>query len=115
MILSGTRTFAGRWAVFGRWTKSFDRLSADYRELFSLGAGWLAPFGRGRDFIGIGAFAADPSARTRGIEWGFEINYRVQLTQAMSVMPDLQCWFRDDPSGEKTRTVVGGARVNFEF
>jgi hypothetical protein len=105
---------AGRWALAGRYSRSFERLSADYRELASLGLLWVVPFGRPQDIAGLGFFAGDPSDASRGLESGAEIFYRLQLTQAVSVMPDLQCWSRDDRDGEYARSWVWGLRAEFQ-
>ena len=41
VMLSGLRIFDDRWALAGRYSRSFKRLSADYRELLSVGVMWL--------------------------------------------------------------------------
>ena len=115
VIISGDKRFDGRWALAGRWSKSFERLSADYRESASLGLLWLVPFGRLQDLGGLGVFYADPSDAERGHESGFEIFYRLRLTQAIGFMPDVQYWYRDDPDGSRTRSWVWGVRMEFEF
>ena len=115
VMVSGDIRFQGRWALAGRWSKSFNRLSADYRELASLGLLRLDPFSRSQDLVGLGLFAGDPSDSTRGWESGVEVFYRLRLTQAISVMPDIQYWWRDDQDGERARTWVWGIRSEFEF
>ena len=115
LMVSGDRRFDGRWAIAGRWSQSFERLSADYRRLFSVGAMWLVPLAREQDIAGVGFFAGDPSDSARGLESGAEVFYRLQLTQAVSVMPDVQYWSRGDPSGQDARTWVWGVRVEFQF
>jgi carbohydrate-selective porin OprB len=114
-MISGDRQFGGHFALAGRWSKSFERLSADHRELASLGLMWLQPFSRSQDIAGLGFFVGDPSDPDRGTESGFEVFYRLKLTQAVSVMPDLQYWSRDDRHGEGARTWAWGIRAEFEY
>jgi len=114
VALSAVRRFDGRFAVFGRWTRSWHRRSSKYRELLSIGGAWTRPFGRGEDFLGLGFFVADPSDGKRHTESGIELSYRVQLTQALSVMPDLQYWMRDEAGGDVDAVIVG-VRLNFEI
>jgi len=115
IMVSADRRFDGRWALAGRWSRSFNRLSADYRDLVSIGILSLAPFAREQDIAGFGVFTGRPSDSQRGRESGFEVFYRVVLTQAVGVMPNLQYWSRDEPSGENARTYVWGIRAEFEF
>jgi hypothetical protein len=115
LIVSAERRFDGRWAAFGRWSKSYNRLSADYRELLSLGMAWLQPFNFSQDFMGLGFFVGDPASPERGDEYGAELSYKLQLTQDASLMPDLQYWYRRDPDGQRTATWIAGIRFNFEF
>ena len=115
VMISADRHFGGHFALAGRWSKSFERLSADYRELASLGLMWLRPFSRLQDIAGLGFFVGDPSDPDRGTESGFEIFYRLKLTQALSVMSNLQYWSRDDRHGEGPRTWVWGIRAEFEY
>jgi len=115
MMFSAERRFGGRWAIFGRWSKSFRRLSADYRELLSAGGAWLRPFGFDQDFMGFGFFAGTPSDPAKSDEYGAELSYKVQLTQDFSVMPDLQYWYRSDPDSQRTSVWIAGVRANFEF
>jgi hypothetical protein len=115
VMLSGDRHFNGRWALAGRYSRSFERLSADYRGLLSVGVMWLLPFARSQDIAGFGLFAGDPSDPDRGTESGFEVFYRLQLTQAVGLMPDLQYWSRDDRDGDGARAWVWGIRAEFEF
>ncbi|MBW2510024.1 MAG: carbohydrate porin [Deltaproteobacteria bacterium] len=115
VMLSGDKHFNGRCALAGRWSRSLDRLSADYRELFSLGVLLLVPFSRTQDIAGFGVFTGEPSEADRGWESGAEIFYRLRLTQAVGLMPDIQYWSRDDRDGENARTWVFGLRMEFEF
>ena len=115
LMLTGERRFDGEWVAFFRWSKSYNRLTADYQELLSVGTAWLRPFGFSQDFLGLGIFVGDPSNPERGDESGAELSYKLQLTQDISVMPDLQYWHRDDPDGQRTSTWIGGIRANFEF
>jgi hypothetical protein len=115
LMISGDKRFGGAWALAGRWSRSFDRLSADYRENFSLGVLWLEPVRRSEDLAGFGLFSGDPSDADLGWESGFEVFYRLQLTNAVSILPDLQYWRRDDPDGNGTRSWVWGIRSEFEF
>jgi hypothetical protein len=115
VMVSGDRKFNGRWALAGRWSRSFERLSGDYRELFSLGAMWLEPFGRSQDIAGFGIFAGEPSDADRGVESGFEVFYVLRFTQTVSLMPDVQYWHRNDRDGPGARSWVLGFRADFEF
>jgi hypothetical protein len=115
VMLSADRRFGNRWALAGRWSRSFERLSADYRGLVSIGGLWLRPFGRANDRLGLGVFVGDPSDAARGAESGGEVFYRLQLTQGVSLMPDLQYWSRSDRGGAGAQTWVWGLRANFEF
>jgi hypothetical protein len=115
VMLSGDKHFNGRWAMAGRYSRSFERLSADYRELGSLCFLWLSPLAREQDIAGLGFFAGDPSDPARGTESGFEVFYRLKLTQAVSIMPDLQYWSREDDEGEGTSAWVLGIRAEFDF
>jgi hypothetical protein len=115
VMLSANRRFDGRWALAGRYSRSFERLSADYRELLSAAVMWLSPFDRAQDIAGFGVFAGDPSKPELGTESGAEIFYRMKLTQGISVMADLQYWSRDDGGGAETSVWVWGLRTELEF
>ncbi len=113
-MVSGYRTFAGRWALSGRWSRSWKRLSSDYRELYALGLLSLRPLSRSLDVAGLGVFTGQPSDASRGTESGAELFYRLQLTQALNLMGSAQYWSRDRAGGG-SGAWVGGLRVNFEF
>ena len=115
LMISGDRIIDNRWAIAGRYSRSFERLSADYRELASLGFMWLSPFRRSQDIAGFGVFAGEPSDAAFDVESGAEIFYRLKLTQAISIMLDLQYWSRDDASEAGTSAWVWGLRTEFEF
>jgi hypothetical protein len=115
VMISAERQFDGQWAVFGRWSRSFNRFEADYRELLSLGGGWINPFGFDGDFLGFGFFAGRPSNPAKSVESGFELCYKLVLTQGLSLMPDLQYWSRNDSGGNRVRTWVSGVRFNIEY
>jgi hypothetical protein len=115
LMLSVERRFSGRWATFARWSKSYKRLSADYQELLSIGVASLEPFGFSGDVAGLGIFVGDPSDPDRGDEYGAELSYKLQLTQDTSIMPDLQYWYRNDPTSQRISTWIVGMRFNFEF
>ena len=115
IMISGDKQFNGRWALAGRWSRSFERLSSDYRELFSLGAMWLDPLSRTQDLAGFGIWAGQPSDADRSLESGFEFFYVLRLTQTVSLMPDLQYWHRNDRDGPGARSWVLGFRADFEF
>jgi len=115
IMLSGDIRFQDLWALAGRWSKSFNRLSADYKELFSLGIMWLKPFGRMQDLVGFGLFAGKPSDASRNLESGGEIFYKLQLTHAISVTPDIQYWLRTDNNSENIHTWIWGIRSEIEF
>ena len=115
LMISGERQFDGRWAVFGRWSKSFKRFEAGYRELISLGIAWTRPFGFSNDFLGFGYFASRPSNPDKSVESGFELSYKLLISQGLSLMPDLQYWTRNDSGIDRVRTWVGGIRLNVEY
>ena len=114
LMISADWHYDGRWALAARWSRSFGRLSADYRDLVSLGGLWLAPFGRS-DLAGLGFFSGAPSDSSRGREYGVELFYVLRLTQAVGLMTDVQYWWRDDPGGGGAGTWVWGLRTEFEF
>ena len=115
VMVSGDIHFNGIVALAGRWSKSFNRLSADYRELFSLGTLWLNPFSRRQDILGIGFFTGKPSKVQLGWESGFELFYKMQITNAVSLMPDFQFWFRDQADSSGLESWVYGVRSEVEF
>ncbi len=112
--VTAVRRVGGRFAVFGRWTRSWHRRSSKYRELLSVGGAWTQPFGRSQDFLGLGFWVGHPSDAKRHSELGVELSYRIQLTQAVSVMPDAQYWVRDE-TGEDVNVLILGVRLNFEI
>jgi hypothetical protein len=114
-MISAVKRFDGRWALAGRWSRSFGRLSSDYRDLYALGVLWLVPLARSADIAGLGLFSGDPSDAARGRESGGELFYRLKLTQAVGLMLDFQYWSRDDDNAEKVRAQVWGLRAEFEF
>ena len=115
VILSLARKFHDRWVFAARWSKSYTRLTSDYRELVSLGLIHLSPAELDGDSLGIGVFAGKPSDATRGTEYGAEVFYKLRLTQDISIMPDIQYWYRNDSSVSAARSVVFGVRVNFAY
>jgi hypothetical protein len=114
-MLSAHGNFSGRWGLAGRWSKSYERLSSDYRELLSLAVLWLEPFSRPHDNLGFGVFAGDPSDPDRDVESGFEVFYKARISQALSLTPDIQYWSTDGATDRGTHAWVGGLRLNFEF
>jgi hypothetical protein len=115
LMLSGDINFNGNWALAARWSKSINRLTADHQELFSLGTLWTSPFNRAQDLLGIGFFSGKPSNETHNWESGFELFYKLQLTHAISVAPDLQYWFRKDANSPTVKTWIWGVRSEVEF
>ena len=115
IMISGDIHFKGSWALAGRWSKSFNRLTADYQDLVSLGMVWVTPFSRSQDLLGFGVFTGNPAeSETYNWESGFELFYKLQLTNAISILPDIQFWFRDDAIMDVS-TWVWGLRSEFEF
>ena len=114
-IISLARKFNDRWALAARWSKSYRRLTADHRELYSVGLLRLQPFGYSGDAIGVGIFRGTPSDDSRGTEYGAEVFYKLAIFQDLSIMPDIQYWQRNDPGGSNTRTVIYGIRINFDY
>lgn len=115
IMVSADRRFNNRWALAARWSKSFDRLSADYRELYSLAFMWLSPLERVQDIAGVGVFSGDPSEAQKGRESGFEMFYSLRLTQALGIMGDIQYWGREDPEEVETSSWVFGLRMEFTY
>jgi len=115
VIVSLARKFNERWVIAARWSKSFERLTSDHRELFSIGLILPRPYGLDGDSLGVGVFAGRPSNSERSDEYGAEFFYKLRLTQDISIMPDIQYWHRDDPGGESVRTFVYGVRINFAY
>jgi hypothetical protein len=115
IMVSANRRFNNRWALAARWSKSYNRLSADYRELYSLAFMWLSPLERIRDIAGFGLFSGDPSEADKGRESGFEMFYGFKLTQALGVMGNIQYWSRDDPDEIETSSWVFGLRMEFAY
>jgi hypothetical protein len=115
IMVSADRRFNNRWALAARWSKSYNRLSADYRELYSLAFMWLSPLERVRDIAGFGLFSGDPSEADKGRESGFEMFYGFKLTQALGVMGNIQYWSRDDPDEIETSSWVFGLRMEFAY
>ena len=89
-ILSVDRRLGETWVVAARWSKSFRRLTSDYRELYSAGLIRLQPFEMDGDSLGFGVFLGRPSDGQRGNEYGAEVFCKLRLTQDTSVMPDIQ-------------------------
>lgn len=115
LMLSAEHQFDGKFATFMRWSKSYKRLTSDYQELLSMGIALLQPFGFSQDLLGFGVFVGDPSSPEKAYEYGAELSYKLQLTQDISVMPDLQYWYRNDSSAQRISSWVTGVRLNFEF
>gem|GEM_PF-1869946 len=115
VMLSAMMRLGPAWGIAGRWSRSFRRLSSDYRQLVSVGLVRHEPMGRQNDFMAVGAFVGDPSDPSRATESGVELAYRIQLTQAVNLMPDLQFWTGRDASGKRSRAWIAGVRLNFEY
>lgn len=80
-----------------------------------MGVALLQPFGFSQDFLDFGVFVGDPSSPEKAYEYGAELSYKLQLTQDISVMPDLQYWYRNDSRAQRISSWVTGVRVNLEF
>lgn len=115
IMVSGDIHFNGKWALAWRWSKSLKRLMADHQELFSLGILWISPFSSSQDLAGFGLFSGKPSDAAHNWESGFEVFYKLQLTHAVSVLPDLQYWFRNDWDIASIQTWIIGLRSEVEF
>jgi len=61
------------------------------------------------------AWVGDPSDSDRDVESGFEIFYKAQISQALTLTPDIQYWSTDGATDHGTHAWVGGLRLNFEF
>jgi len=115
LMISGDILFNGVWAVAGRYSKSFKRFTSDHKELVSLGSLWLQPFDRPQDLVGLGVFTGKPSDPNHNWESGIELFYKLQLTNAISLLPDIQYWFRNDENIPDVQTWVFGLRTEIEF
>jgi len=114
LMISGNLIFDNIWGIAGRYSRSFRRFTADYRELASLAFLWELPYRRSDDLAGIGVFTGKPSDPDKNWESGFELFYKLQLTNGISFAPDLQYWLRKD-TDDKVRTWVLGFRSEIEF
>jgi len=115
LMISGDIQFNGVWAVAGRYSRSFKRFTADHKELVSLGFLWVNPFKRSADLAGLGAFTGKPSDPNFNWESGIEMFYKLQLTNAIGLLPDIQYWFRNDNNSSDVQTWVFGLRSEIEF
>lgn len=115
-MISGDIHFWNQLSLAARWSKSFNRLTSDYKDNISLGILMVNPFGRTQDLAGLGGFLGQPGASNYKRESGFELFYKLQLTQAISLTPDLQYWYRkDDGTSGNVNTWVWGLRSEIEF
>ena len=46
---------------------------------------------------------------------GIELFYKLQLTNAISLTPDIQYWFRNDKNSYDVQTWIFGLRSEIEF
>jgi hypothetical protein len=115
LMISGDKLFNGIWGIAGRYSRSFKRFTSDHKELFSLGALSLKPFNRSQDLAGFGVFTGKPSDPNHNWESGIELFYKLQLTNAIGLLPDIQYWFRNDENIPNVQTWVFGLRTEIEF
>ena len=114
-MISGDMLFNGVWGIAARYSRSFKRFTSDYKELVSLGFLWEQPFNRSQDLAGLGVFTGKPSDPNHNWESGFELFYKLQLTNAINLTPDIQYWFRNDKNSPDIQTWIFGLRGEIEF
>jgi hypothetical protein len=115
LMISGDMLFNGVWGIAARYSRSFKRFTSDYKELVSLGFLWEQPFSRSQDLAGLGVFTGKPSDPDHNWESGIELFYKLQLTNAISLLPDIQYWFRNDQNSSAVQTWIFGLRSEIEF
>jgi hypothetical protein len=115
LMISGDILFDGAWGIAGRYSRSFKRLTSDHKELVSLGFLWENPLDRPQDLVGLGVFTGKPSDAELNWESGIELFYKLQLTNAIGLLPDIQYWFRNDENISDVQTWIFGLRSEIEF
>ena len=111
-VLSAEQYVSTDVAVFGRFTRSWDRLPERYRGVLSVGTVWERPFGSEADRVGIAYAWIDPTEPADANEHLVEIYWRSQLTSRVQLTPDLQLWAPGRATGVR---VVGGLRLRVTF
>jgi len=79
------------------------------------GVGFLRPFDRHGDMFGFAVAWGHPSARSTQSETIVETFYRLQVTDAMQLSPDLQLVFNPANNSRDDFIAVLGARLRFQF
>ena len=115
LMISGDILFNGIWGIAARYSRSFKRFTADHKELVSLGFMWVNPINRPQDLVGLVAFTGKPSDPNHNWESGIELFYKLQLTNAIGLLPDIQYWFRNDKNSSDVQTWIFGLRSEIEF
>jgi len=78
-----------KWVVFARAGSGSEQFARS-REFFSGGIAWEAPFGRSRDFLGLGLAQAKAVRGGMHAENLAEVIYRWQFNRVFALSPDVQ-------------------------
>ena len=85
------------------------------RRTAAAGLGFERPFGQNNDLIGFGLGWGEPVNQDKSDQYVFEAFYRVQLTPATQLTPDLQIIFNPVDNPEENAIAVGGIRLRTLF
>ena len=80
---------APQWVTFARAGDGSEQFARS-REFLSGGFGWEAPFGRPRDFLGLGLARAKAVSGGLHLETLGEVVYRWQINRLVALSPDVQ-------------------------
>ena len=112
LVVSAKQRIRGRWGLFGRYTQSFKRLPEDgFRLAVVGGLVFVQPLGFDSDRVGIAYIFSAPSDGALRNEHGIEAFWRLQLTQLLSVTPDLQLYFTPARGTNRKPVAVFGLRM----
>ena len=118
MAFSISRSKNERWLPFLRLGYSDGGGGVFYERLLSTGFGYH-PASRSDDILGIGLSWARPSAETYGTslsdQYTSELYYRYQLTQLVSITPDIQYLVNPALNPDEKNVVVVGLRGRLSF
>jgi porin len=92
-----------------------DPSTTSVEHLLAGGIGFLRPFNRHGDMFGFAVAWGDPSARSTQSETIVETFYRLQVTDAVQLSPDLQLVFNPANNSRDDFIAVLGARLRFQF
>jgi len=86
--VSADREVAPHWIVFAR-AGGGSRHFAHSQRFGAAGVAWEGPFGRGKDYLGLGVAGGRAIGDDR-TEWRGELFYRWQVNRVLALTPDLQ-------------------------